>query len=82
MVANIEQEFCWSVCPKPSLKTSPLPAALIRRKNSRAVNIEVGALSLTPPVEYAADAPASVERSLLPRVEGVIKRLELGLDCL
>src|SRR4029077_1728154 len=42
----------------------------------------VGPLSLTPPVEYPADAPASVERSLLPRVQGVIKRLELGLDCL
>src|SRR6516164_6264041 len=39
-------------------------------------------LSLAPPVEYAADPPASVERFLLVRVQAVIKRLKLGLDCL
>src|SRR6516165_12537575 len=39
-------------------------------------------LFLAPPVEYAADAPASVERFLLLHVQAVIKRLKLGLDCL
>jgi hypothetical protein len=39
-------------------------------------------LFLAPPVEYAADAPASVERFLLLRVQAVIKGLKLGLDCL
>ena len=39
-------------------------------------------LSLAPPVEYAADPPASIERFLLIRVQAVIKRLKLGLDCL
>ena len=40
------------------------------------------ALFLAPPVEYAADATASVERFLLLRVQAVVKRLKLGLDCL
>jgi len=39
-------------------------------------------LFLAPPVEYAANPPASVERFLLLRVQVVIKRLKLGLDCL
>jgi len=39
-------------------------------------------LFLAPPVEYAADAAASVERVLLLRVQAVIKCLKLGLDCL
>jgi hypothetical protein len=39
-------------------------------------------LFLAPPVEDAADAPTSVERFLLLRVQAVIKRLKLRLDCL
>ena len=39
-------------------------------------------LFLPPPVEYAADAPARVERFLLLRVQAVIKGLKLWLDCL
>src|SRR3974390_3383585 len=39
-------------------------------------------LFVAQPVEYAADAPTSVERFLLVRVQAVIKRLKLGLDCL
>ena len=39
-------------------------------------------LFLAPPVEYAADAPARVERFLLLRVQAVIKGLKLWLDCL
>src|SRR5215468_463837 len=41
-----------------------------------------GSLFLAPPVENAVDASASVERFLLLRVQAVIKRLKLGLDCL
>jgi hypothetical protein len=39
-------------------------------------------LFLAPPVEQAADPPASVECFLLLRVQAVIKRLKLRLDCL
>src|SRR5215470_174885 len=39
-------------------------------------------LFLAPPVEYATNAPASIERLLLLRIQAVIKRLKLGLDCL
>jgi hypothetical protein len=37
---------------------------------------ELRPLFLAPPVEYAANAPASVERFLLLRVQAVIKRLK------
>src|SRR6516165_4090491 len=66
------------LCKGMSERSFPPPWAAEGQLRS----ISVGPLSLTPPVEYAADASASVERSLLPRVQGVIKRLELGLDCL
>jgi CBS domain len=63
--------------PEPIRQHAPLVIAR-QTGNSRSF----GPLCLAPPVEYAADAAASVERSLLPRVQGVIKRLKLGLDCL
>ena len=47
--------------------------AYIHENDTNLRQFRPGPLFLAPPVEYAADAPASVERFLLLRVQAVIK---------
>jgi hypothetical protein len=63
-------------------QAGPLTVIQSHKELEACFETEGGPLFFAPPVEYAADAAASVERFLLLRIQAVIKRLKFGFDCL